>query len=339
MDSILPLSHQNIKNKIQSINYISKDPYILFTKINSFISFKSVNDILYLIYSTKNISIISYNLINAQKINEIKNAHKKCITNFRHYLDNYNKRDLVISVSLEDNNIKLWNVNNYDCLANIKNANKKGGLLSACFLKDNNKIYIISSNQSSNQIEPIKIFNLEGNVVKKVNNSNYSVFYIDVYYDIKNSKTYILSCNNACIRSYDYINNKLYNIYSENFKINTIAHIYLIINNKEEMIELCEDGKIRIWNFHSAKLLHIVQVGGFYKIKCFCVLDEEYIFVGCADKEIKFVQIKDGKIIENYKGHNMEVNNINIVNHPKYGKILISQGWKNDGIRIWKINN
>ena len=95
--------------------------------------FKSIYDIFYLIYTSKNNSIIFYNLLDDKKIDEIKNTHKQYITNYRHYLDNYNKRDLIMSLSLDDNNLKLWNVNNYECLLNIENVNKNGGLLSACF--------------------------------------------------------------------------------------------------------------------------------------------------------------------------------------------------------------
>jgi len=46
---------------------------------------------------------------------EIK-MHKQYITNLRHYLNNINKRDLIISISAQSNNIKLWNLNNYECL-------------------------------------------------------------------------------------------------------------------------------------------------------------------------------------------------------------------------------
>ena len=110
-------NQKNIKNnlyqnKIELLNNIINEPYIKYIKVNSFISFKSIYDILYLIYSTKKNAIIFYNLINNKKINEIKNAHQESITNFRHYLDSYNKRDLIISISLVDNNIKLWNIKN-----------------------------------------------------------------------------------------------------------------------------------------------------------------------------------------------------------------------------------
>ena len=88
--------------------------------------------------------------MNDQNINQIKKAHKKFITNIRHCLDNYHKRDLVITVSLDDNNIKLWNANDCQNLLNIENINKNGGILSAFFLNDYDKkqIFIISSNQN-----------------------------------------------------------------------------------------------------------------------------------------------------------------------------------------------
>jgi len=65
------------------------------------------------IYGNNEKSIISYNLINKEKINEIKNAHQKHITNIRHHLDTINKRDLFLSLSAKDYNVKVWNVNNF----------------------------------------------------------------------------------------------------------------------------------------------------------------------------------------------------------------------------------
>jgi hypothetical protein len=59
---------------------------------NTFAVFKSVNDILSLIYTDKNNSIISYDLVNNKIINEIKNAHNDLITSFRHFLDNILKK-------------------------------------------------------------------------------------------------------------------------------------------------------------------------------------------------------------------------------------------------------
>ena len=101
---------------------------------NLFSVFNSLKDIVYLIYSQDN-NIISYNLINNQKINEIKEAHEKNIINFRYYLDKFLKRDLLISIAF-NNNLKLWNIQNFECLLNIKNINIIGVMFSACFLND-----------------------------------------------------------------------------------------------------------------------------------------------------------------------------------------------------------
>ena len=207
----------NEKYKSNQINLtflqnIVNDSFAKFIKMNSFSIFNSIYDILYLVYSTEKKFIDFYNILNNQKIVEIKNSHKYNITNLRHYLDHYNKRDLIISISAEDNNLKLWNVNNYDCLLNIENLSNKLRLYSACFLNDNNQIYIVIGNLNN---EPIEIFDLNGKIVKKINNFNDSVLFIDTYYDIKNSKIYILTCNKKCVKSYDYTNNKEYHIYND----------------------------------------------------------------------------------------------------------------------------
>ena len=46
--------------------------------------------------------------------------------------------------------IIIYNVNNWECIQNFTNINNVGWLCSACFLKENNQIYIISSNFNAN---------------------------------------------------------------------------------------------------------------------------------------------------------------------------------------------
>ena len=327
------------QTEIIFIKNIVNDSYAKYVKMNSFTIFNSIYDILILIYSTEKNSIIFYNMIDNKKIVEIKNAHITYITNFRHYLDINNKRDLIISISLE-NNIKLWNVNNYECLLNIKNINGKGRLFSACFLNDNNQIFILTSNIINNP-EPIKIFDLEGKMVKIINNSNDSVHFIDTYNDIKKSKIYILTCNKDCVKSYDYMNNKIYQTYRDLRKKDKKdyyyyeAHICLIINNKEELIESCNDGNIRIWNFHSGELLKIIRViNENYILECFCSWNNDYLLVVCG-QTIKIIQLKNGKIVKELNGHNQRIIYITTIFHPKYGKSIITQGFDKDGIKLW----
>ena len=72
-------------NNIDFCNCIINDSYAEYIKQNTFCVFKSIYDIFYLIYTSKNNSIIFYNILDNKKINEIKNIHKNYITNYRHY--------------------------------------------------------------------------------------------------------------------------------------------------------------------------------------------------------------------------------------------------------------
>ena len=65
------------------------------------------------------------------------------------------------------------------------------------------------------------------------------------------------------------------------------------------------------------------------------MLDDEYIFVGCEDKTIKMVNYNNGKIIRTLEGHKDRVVSIKIINHPKYGNCLLSQGSGLDSIKLW----
>ena len=108
---------------------------------NMFIIFKSFNDIYYLIYSNKQQSIISFNLLNYQKINEVKNAHGENIINFRHYLDKINNIDFIISIS--DNKIKLWKITNFECILNLTNIYNYGRIEIVVFYILKRKIILL----------------------------------------------------------------------------------------------------------------------------------------------------------------------------------------------------
>ena len=346
----LKASNNNNKPKIEKndINLIkenrvskelTKDSYSQFALDNSFTIFKSINDILNLIYTNKDKSIVSYNLLDNKKILEIKNAHESYITNFRHILDRINNRDLMLSISGEDNNIKLWDINNYQCLLDIKKINNSGFLDSACFFNYNKQIYIITSNANYVCSELIKIFDFNGEKVNEINNSNDITVFIDTYYDKKTSKNYILTGNYGYVKSYDYDENKLYHKFCDN---DSRSHDSIVININEDIIKLIEsseDGNIRIWNFHSGILLNKIKINN-RNIYGICLWNNEYLFVGCKDKTIKLVEIKSGKIIKNYSGDNNYALTIKKITLSKLGECLISQGWKNEQIKIWvKLNN
>ena len=321
---------------------ITKDSYSDYVLDNTFCIFKSIyNDILYIIYSNKKISIISYNLIDNKKNLEIRNAHNKLITNFRHYLDKNNERDLIISISADDNNIKLWIFNDFECILNIKNIYENGKLYSGCFLNDDNKNYIIASQSRKylgNISELIKVFDFNGNKIKEINNSGDRTYFIDTFYENKKHKNYIITGNYDNIKSFDYTENKLYHKYCDNDKQN---HYSLLINNKNELIQLIEsseDGNIRICNFHSNILLKKIKLGNNF-LCGICLWNNDYLFVGCEDKTIELLDLNKGMIIKNLIKHHNSVISIKKISHPKIGDCLISQGYANDQIKLWAFIN
>ena len=317
---------------------LTKNSYCFNNINNTFTLFNSFNDIIYLVYSTDNKSIISYDLY-AQKINiEIKNAHKNYITNFRHCFIKPQKKDLIISLSDLDNHLKLWDANIWECLLVLENINNQGFLNSACFLNDNNNIYIISSNWNFNNTENIKVFNMKGEKVKDINDSNNNTVYIKSYYDIKKLKYYIITGNDGYIKSYDYYENKIYHKYSQKHMNNSYYCIIIkYFKNILKIIGSCFDGFIRIWNFHSGDILNIISSGNKGLIGI-CLWNDNYLFYGTNDQLLKVINIEKGIVQNIFKGLKNNLCTLKKINHSQYGECLVSQGLLNDQIKLWSFN-
>ena len=90
-----------------------------------------------------------------------------------------------------------------------------------------------------------------------------------------------------------------------------------------KLIASCSDGSIRIFNFHSGVLLNKINVSN-QTLYGICLWNDNYLFVGCKDGLIKFLEIKKGLYVKSFFGHFEQVLTINKINHPKYGEFLIS---------------
>ena len=140
------------------------------------------------------------------------------------------------------------------------------------------------------------------------------------------------------MKSYDYNENKIYHKYYDNSDIIS-GYMSLIINKNKEIIELIEsscEGIIRIWNFHLGLLLKKIYVSE-EPLREICIWNNEYLFVGCDDKTIKLIELNNGKIIKELKGHMSKVLSIKTIIHPKYGKCLISNSVDDNNIKLWGI--
>ena len=130
--------------------------------------------------------------------------------------------------------------------------------------------------------------------------------------------------------SYNFIENKVYHKYQD--YNNKDSHTNLIINENNEIIELIEfsfDGNVLIWNFHSGELIKRIKISEDWLFRC--LLNNDYLIVGCGDKNIKIIDLKNEKIIKDLKGHN---NHIICIKKIK----LRNNYLKVDQIKLWIIN-
>ena len=343
-NEIIKLNKYHENNNPKDINYLSdiaNDSFGFTDLDNSFTVFKAINNIFYLIYSNKDKSIICYDL-NRQRISKkLENKHNKYITNFRHFLDDINKVDLIMSISGEDNNIKVWNLYNWEQVLDITKANYVGFLYSGCFLRnEDNNIYIVSSNRNKlGNCESIKVFDFNGYITKEINNSKEQTYFIDAYYDDIFLKVYIVTGNVGFVKSYDYNKGDVYHKYNDiDFNSASFCHFSVVIKNcngKIKLMESCFDGIFRIWNFHTGLLLNKIKVND-KGLRGICLWNDDYIFIGCDDKNIKLIELKNGLIVKSYSGHVNEVITVKKINHPHLGECLLSQNGGESKIKIWR---
>jgi len=335
----MPLNKKNdlIPKDVKFLRNLTEDLNYSLLIDNIFLVFNSIENILELIYYNKNNFIVSLDLINNQKISQIKNEHNKFVTNFRHYLDKMNKRDLIMSTYF-DNCIKLWDNKNWECIFKLENIYNNGYLFSSCFIKEINNTYIITSNYNFKDFpESIKVFDFKGNKIKEINNSREGTFFIDIYYDHNTSRNFIITGNRKYIKSYNYEENKLYHIYNDNANFNHYSIIFNISEQIIKMIESSDDDMIRIWNFHSGEILNRIKMNndGLFGI---CLLNNDYLFVGCGDSNIKIIDLTKGVVLNELKSHTNCVISVKIITFPKNDKYLISFGSDADQIKLWKIS-
>ena len=333
-------SSKNFSNpqKIKLLSTLTTDAFNSYGMNNTFCIFKYHFNTIILLYAKKN-TIISYNIVNNQKINEYKNAHCNNIINFKHYYDKKNNRHLIMSISEEDNNLKIWNYSNFKCLCNIVKIMSGGDVLSACFLNYKNNILFIVDNfyvTYASIPEPIKVYNWEGSLIKEIEDSNSDTYFIDTYYDSKKSKYFIITTNPGYIKSYDYEENKTYYNYSDNDIWGHRSAVICETYKSVKIIESSDNGNIRVWNFHSGKLIKKIKVSNkpLYSI---CLWSNEDIFVSCEDKTIRLINLITGKkkIIICDKNINNIIMTLKKYYIPIYGECLISQGKENEQIKIF----
>ena len=357
----------NLKlNEIQSPRELKVFKKIIQEPNSNLIVFKSIFDLVLLVFlAKKNSSIISYNLIDNKKIFEIKDANA-CLNEIKHYLDKNNKRDLVSSISMLHNNVRVWNFNNLECILNInfRIGNFFLNLNSICFLNNDNNIYLIVSSIDLPQTQLIHIYNLRGEKIKEINNDKIRNYFVDTFYDTKFSKNYIIISTNEDIRAFDYKENKIVKHYvpvnEQPIKVTSIKNIelnrklnfddnhiirdvnyskgplYILVKkcgNITKLIAGMKESTVKIWDFHSTQLLSEIIISKL-TIKSISLWDEENLLIGTGGG-LKLIDLNKNKHAKNFLDI-VDIAWMDICNIPKYGKCLITENYKEIILKINK---
>ena len=299
--------------------------------------FNSIDDILYVVYS-RTASIILFNINEMKKQLEIKLYTRTNLINY--YFDKINKRDLLaVSDGLD---IKVWNINNFECLSNIiipkdffDDLHKRPRSISTLFFINNkNKIYISIAFPFYDL--PMQVYDLEGNKIKKVKINLKEINHMGSFTDKK--KSYFFACGNQYVKSFDFEKNEVYKnyIYDKN---NNYTHA--VINDYDTIKKLIScnlNGGIKIWNFHSGQLLNEIELTN-NKIFNFCLWNNDYLFAACGNNPFVLVDLKNKTIIGNYGEKEDGVLSLKKGINDKCGKCLITLHNKTGKIHLWLINN
>ena len=330
---------KNLKNIKQSKNQEKKcdisNPNNIkpFKKINptkdefiSLIDFvHTYNDLYYIIYTNHRSEIVFFDIIDNKRVCKIKNAHHYNIVHINHYFDKNNSRDLLASYSYE-NSIKLWNINTIECIIAIdilSSVNDKDIILNSLFFMNlNNQIYIVAPFAFKNNYEKIVFYDLKGTKMKeiKLNIKKHNVFDTNYYYYKKGRKNYIVFGGDGFLKSFDVNKNDIYKIYCNN---DNIINNQIIIYDKYKKIISSGGGLIRIWDFHSGKLLNKLKINDRnYNLPIVCIWNSDYLIGACEFYGLKIFDFKNENIPQTIPGFK-ECFCVKKIIHPIYGECLL----------------
>ena len=324
-----PENIKYIKDLVKQSSSFSRDEFCLF---------ESFNNIFYLVYisiTNNSNNIIFFDLKNEQITSVIKNAHTELINILKHYQDKKNRRDLLLTLSMDS--VKLWNINNLENLFSFVKPDLND--YQACFLNLNNDILIAMKvpQLTGNYIliNYIQIYNLKKEKIKEIKDKNTKDWplFIDSFYH--NNISYIISCNLSSIKAYNYNKNK-WTIYFGDKKEDCFLHFIITnINNALKMIGSSHES-IYIWNFQTGQLLNSIKGGSNRASYCkLCLWNNDSFFVGKGGL-LELVKIKNNKlnVEKRLSGNNEFIPCIKKIRHPIYGECLISKDY--DGvIKLW----
>ena len=278
-------------------------------------------------------NIDCYNLTTNQLIKRIYKAHTEQISFIKHYYDI--NRDIVLTLSVDNTCVIYDMTNNWKVIVNKKNIGDNRGkrdymypVWSAClyFDKENNKFLITSCFDD----KVLKVFNFNSELIKKINNA-IQIRFVDIEYDKKTNKNYIITYGNYNSCSFEYDSGEIFNIYNNGEKYITNNVLIKEIESKKFLIETNNKGFLNFYDFYSGnKLFH----NNYNNMALYKILDwnSNYLLISTNNRLIVF-DIKSKKFIKELF-EELNIDYIDKFIHPDFGESLMTKNLYG-GITMW----
>jgi WD40 repeat protein len=267
--------------------------------------FKSLNNKYLLICSNSDdyekYDLLCYDILSDKIIFQKNEAHSNKIYTCIHYLDEINKRDLLITGSF-DKTIKIWKIEDEFKLLYEKipdyNFKENTYLLSECLLFNNNDLYLITSayEMYSNGYD-ILFYDLYNNIqdFNILESSQENVNYLESYY--YDGVPLIISGNYGNIKIFNFKENKLikeFNDKDEKKRFNySSCKIHRTIE-KNWLISSCYDGYLHIWDYDNPlQLINKINSIADNYIVGLELINNQILFVGGGEGSFKEYDLKN----------------------------------------------
>lgn len=311
--------------------------------IECFAIFRSIRNENLLVYGNKHKSLVSVD-IESGSSKKIDNAHREFITLIRHFISISFPKDLILSCSCYNGNIKIWAVENWQLLFDKSQIYSSGEIYSACLLFKTNDFFVVTSSESES--EYIKVFAKNTSLAKEINNSKDNTYFIDIYFDKEKNKNYIIDANYKNIKSFDYESNQVYQTYVDNTDSTTKKCYYkgfivFGVTNQTKLIGINDLGIVNVWDFNNGEILLKITDCLNIPLNCLCLWNEQFLLAGGNDNYLKVFDLINGKLVQNLKSNNdgkYGINSIIKIRGDNLGECLVTQG-RNDSkdtkILLW----
>lgn len=314
---------------------------------NVFIAFRSISNELILLYVNNINEIVLYDLEKFQLLSNNFNSHNEMISFLKHFKDINNKRDIIVSISNIDCDVKLWEIKKslLSCIYDLGNVYVNGFVHGACFISFNSVIFLCVINyETPNKGDNIKLLNIETEKMFALKNTAQPIRQIETF--INNKDILIIVCTPSCIKSY-YFNPKLLTLYKEYSEKEKSTHIHFEIFSRKgfqaKIIDSDDKKIIRIWGLDSCDLLYKIDmnknknrnIDDIDNYDDICLFNN-YLLI-YQDNCLKVLDINFLEITNCYKFSN-NLEDIISIEHNRYGKCILYKEKNIIGCIFFKIN-